>query len=327
MPIITHQGFTPPFFHWGGHLQTILPSIQRKISTVHYTRERLTTPDNDFLDIDWSMTNSEVKSKKLVVLLHGLEGSSDRPYIKGAMAYFNAAGWDGVGYNCRTCSGELNRLHRFYHHADSADLHFVMQKILEKDYDTIVLMGFSMGGNILIKYLGEMAEKVSPKIRCGIAVSSPYDLKGCAMEIEKFGKQFYNKKFVEKMIQKALQKAALMPDFPVSVADLKKVRTCRDFDKLVTVPLHGFASPDDFYTQGSIYTHIDHVKIPVLLLSAQNDPILTPACFPHEKAKKSDTFFLETTKIGGHVGFEIAGSAVTYAEIAALKFANTCMIR
>ncbi|MCS7004121.1 MAG: alpha/beta fold hydrolase [Cytophagales bacterium] len=318
MPIITPQPFKNPFGYWNGHLQTILPSVFRKIPLPYEKRHRIFTPDNDFLDIDCTSQ----QHSNLVIVLHGLEGNSYRHYVCGLIKLFQQHGWDGVGYNCRSCSGELNWQPRLYHHADSEDFAFAIDFILQStSYQNIALVGFSMGGNILIRYLAKFAEHLSPLIKVGVAISSPYHLKEVAIEIEKPLKRFYNDKFVKKMIKKVIQKKKILKEkFPIDEKDIFKIRTCRDFDKLITAPLHGFANPDEFYEQASISTHIHKVKIPILLLSASNDPLLTPSCFPYQTAQNSYNFYLEVTHSGGHVGFCVQNSVFTYAEQRALAF-------
>jgi len=320
MPLLTPTPFSNPFGYWNGNLQTVLPSLLRKIPSPYIVRERITTPDDDFLDLDKTTT----RHNRLAIVLHGLEGNASRHYVKGTIRYMQHNGWDGIGYHCRTCSGELNKQPRFYHHADSQDLAVAIQHILQNtNYEYIVLIGFSMGGNILTKYLAEQGNSLSPRIKVGVAISSPYQLKDVALEIEKKGKRFYNDKFVKKMVEKALRKKAILKDkMPISVEQIKSIRTCRDFDRLITAPFHGFADVDDFYKQGSMSTHIAHVPVPLLLLTAQNDPILPPSCYPFDKAEKLSNFYLEVTPNGGHVGFCMKNSTITYAERRIAEFCN-----
>ncbi|WP_245576539.1 YheT family hydrolase [Flexithrix dorotheae] len=320
MPIIKAQKFKSPSFQFNGHLQTIIPSFLREIEEVNYTRERIETPDGDFLDIDWSAKGN----RKAVLVSHGLEGSANRHYVKGVIRLFNQNGWDGIGWNCRSCSGEMNRLPRFYHHADTPDLSLVIHHILDKkNYNELVLVGFSMGGSLTLKYFGERGEKVRPEIKKGIAVSVPCDLTDCSIELEKKSKIFYNKRFFKKLSEKVKAKAELMPEL-ISVEPLEKykIKSLRKFDQNYTAPLHGFKSAEDFYDKASSIHHLSGIRKPVLLINALNDPFLVDKCYPEDLAKKSDFLNLELPQNGGHVGFELKGKKETYTELRALEFAE-----
>ncbi|TAF32622.1 MAG: alpha/beta fold hydrolase [Cytophagales bacterium] len=332
MPLITHHA-SPFVASWppDGHLQTILPSTKRKVvqdaTQIQTKRERLFTPDNDFLDLDWYRHRTDSNTRPLLVVLHGLEGSSQRHYVQGLVKLFTKNNWDALGYNCRSCSGELNQQARFYHHADSADLHCVLDYVCaQTNYKHIFLAGFSMGGNIAAKYLAEKEQHFPAQIIGAMGVSCPFWLEDCALALETAPNMLYNKKFVKSIVQKALQKKQMMPErFLVSSEALQAAKTCRDVDKLITVPYGGFKSPQDFYAQGSMGTHIARVKVPFLLLQALNDPFLPLSCYPQELAQKSDRFFLEICPQGGHVGFMVKNEEESYAETRALRFAEACL--
>ncbi len=331
MPLVS---FLKPLFkpkRWAdGHWQTIAPSIKRKISledtSLLHTRERIYTPDADFLDLDW-YTQKEMISEQLVVVLHGLEGNSQRHYAQGLIRHFGENGWDALGYNCRSCSGEMNWQPRFYHHADSADLHTAVQHVVAtRTYKQLFFVGFSMGGNIIAKYLAEIGSGFAPTILGGVGVSCPFWLEDCAIALETKPNMLYNSKFVKSIAHKAIRKAQIMPErFKVSVQSLAQVRTCREFDVLVTVPYGGFDSPQHFYEQGSMGTHIEQVKVPFFLLQALNDPFLPSSCYPQDLAIKQPHFYLEISQEGGHVGFECGKGWQTYSEKQALEFAHACL--
>ena len=318
MPILKSKHFRTPLSQFNGNLQTVIPSIFRKVEGISYERERLDTPDGDFLDIDWS----KIGSDKIILVSHGLEGNTDRHYIKGVIKTFNNAGWDACAWNCRSCSGEMNRLPRFYHHADTPDLKFVVEHILNtKVYNTLVLIGFSMGGSLTLKYLGENGEDLPNEVKKGVAVSVPCSLKDCSVELEKPGKMYYNKRFFKKLSQKVKLKAEIMPD-KISAEPLKQIKSLRKFDDFYSAPLHGFKDAEDFYDKASSMHYIEGIRKPALIINALNDPFLVGRCYPEKIAQKHEFLYLETPKEGGHVGFVIRGKKETYAELRALEFAE-----
>ncbi|MEM1134394.1 MAG: alpha/beta fold hydrolase [Bacteroidota bacterium] len=320
MPIVPSKPFKAPFYQLNGNLQTIIPSIFRSVNEVTYSRERIDTPDGDFLDLDWSVKGSN----KIVLISHGLEGSTDRHYVKGAVKLFNNAGWDACAWNCRSCSGEMNRLPRFYHHADTPDLQLVVEHIILKNkYQVLILLGFSMGGSLTLKYLGENGDNLPKVIKKGIAVSVPCSLSDCSIELEKPGKMYYNKRFFKKLSQKVRTKAVLMPDkISVTALDKYKIKSLRKFDDHYSAPLHGFKDANDFYDKASSMHYLKGIRRPALIINALNDPFLVDRCYPYEIAKKHEYLQLETPNIGGHVGFMISSHEATYAELTALEFAE-----
>jgi len=314
MPLIQKNAYRPPFYYLGNkHWQTIFPSLFRKIKGVNYRRERLELPDGDFLDLDFS----EKGSKNLVVVLHGLEGNSMRHYVQGMVKLFNQNGFDALGYNCRSCSGEMNRLPRLYHHGDTPDLDFVLRHLFDK-YEKIALVGFSLGGNIVLRYLGEQSANIHPKIVTAFAVSVPCHVPECAAIIESPENKAYKTKFLKKLSEKIRLKA--QQHAQIDATKLEKVLSFHDFDNFYTAPLHGFASAWDYYNRVASGFVLDQIRIPFYLLSAKNDPLLTPACFPVELAQKSEWLHLEISPQGGHVGFELMGNEFNYAEKSALEW-------
>lgn len=316
MPVSVIKDYKPPaYLLQNPHLQTIIPSVFRKVRGVRYQRERIDTPDGDFLDLDWAKQNS----RKLVIVTHGLEGSSERHYVKGLIKTLFGAGWDGLAWNCRSCSGEMNRLPRFYHHGDTPDLDLVVQHAVTKGYDTVLLAGFSLGGSITLKYLGERGDKVAPQIKKGLAVSVPCDLASCSRELAKPEKRFYTNKFLRRLEKKIRLKSQLMPQY-IRYEDFKKVKVFRDFDNLFTAPLHGFRDADDYYDCVSSKNFLDGIRVPTLLINALNDPFLTRECFPRHQAEQNPYLHLELTVQGGHVGFLLPDSKETYVERRAVEW-------
>ncbi|SOE19835.1 hypothetical protein SAMN06298216_0337 [Spirosomataceae bacterium TFI 002] len=315
-----NSSFNPPFWQFNGHVQTIVPSLFRKIP-VPYVRERITLPDTDFLDLDWIKKGS----KKLLIVTHGLEGDSTRHYVTGMIKLFTENGFDGLGWNCRSCSGEINSVPRFYHHGDAEDLRFVVEYAIEKyDYEEIFLVGFSMGGSLTLRLLGEKPNLLPSQVKASLAASVPLDLPTSVYELYKPSKSFYMKRFINKLAVKIEQKSKMFPDHPHLKFDnyFKEIKNFEDFDGRYTAPLHGYESAKDFYEQASVKPLIKNITIPTTILQAKNDPFLSPECLDLGDAANNQNLNLLLTEKGGHVGFEEKNSLFSFAENTALAFAN-----
>ena len=297
MPVIKSE-YKAPLFLRNGHLSTILPSLFRKVEGVTYERERITTPDNDFLDLDW-IRNA---NNRVVIVLHGLEGSSDRHYSKGVAKQFSANGWDVVAWNARSCSGEINTQPRLYHHADIKDIYTTITHVLNiQPYTQMALVGFSMGGAVVLNYLSKSTQ-IPPQIKVAVAISAPVDVGDSAKELEHPNQSFYLNRFIKKLKKKIEVKARMHPNV-IDATDLEQVRTFSEFDTRFTAPLHGFANANDFYLHASAKSELCNLTIPTLLLIADNDPFMPDSCYPYEEAEASNNLYLEVPKHGGHVGF------------------------
>lgn len=307
----------PPFYLFNSHLETIVPSMFRKIEGV-YERDRLELSDGDFLDLDWMRGHKD----KLIIISHGLEGNSERHYSKGVARYFYQRGWDALAWNCRGCSGEINRLPRFYHHGATEDIAAVIDHAIKKKYTQIALVGFSMGGSMSLKYTGERKDKLPPEIKSVVAFSVPCDLGASARELDKPNKKFYLNRFLNKLEKKIKAKSLKFPDL-ISADAFEKVKTFRDFDNRYTAPLHGFADADDFYKKASSGPYISSIQIPTLIVNALNDPFLPNACYPFDIAKTHPNVQLETPNRGGHVGFSLAGKSESWMEVRSFEFVNS----
>ncbi len=318
MPLIPVSSYKHPFYLFNGHLETIIPSAFRKVGGPPYSRERLELSEGDFLDLDW-LSN---QSRRLLIISHGLEGSSGRHYSKGMANFFFKNKWDALAWNCRSCSGEMNRLPRFYHHGATEDLKAVIDHALTKGYDTIALVGISMGGSLSLKYTGENAQTLPSAIRSVVAFSVPCHLGSSARELDKPAKRFYLNRFLKKLGKKIQQKAASFPDL-ISHEGFDKIRSFEEFDNRYTAPLHGFRDAKDFYERASSLPHIAEIRVPTLIVNAQNDPFLPSECFPYEIARESEFVFLETPKRGGHTGFTLAGKEENWMEVRAFEFVDS----
>jgi len=299
MPLISSI-YKPPVLFRNGHFSTIFSSKLRISPKVSQSRERIDLPDNDFIDLDWSHATKH--SKELIVLLHGLEGNAQRTYIKGIASHLNKRGWDAVAVNFRGCSGEPNRLYKSYTAGASEDLEIVINHILEKDrYDKIMLNGFSLGGNLMLKYLGERSS-IPKEIKKAVAISTPLSLEHSLEELNKKHNVIYSKFFLLSLKKKLKEKSRQFPG-DIHPDDHKKIKSLLDFDNIYTSKAHGFVDAYDYYRKNSCLQFLPEITIPVLILNAQNDSFLSPSCYPVDLAEKQKTLFLEIPLYGGHVGF------------------------
>lgn len=282
------------------HLQTIYPTLFREVSVVTNRRERIETPDGDFLDLDWAQVGER---KPLVVITHGLEGHSRSHYCQGMAGALQRAGWDVLTWNFRGCSGKPNRNLQSYHSGATGELQIVLDHVFStSDYERIALVGFSLGGNMTLKYLGDLGTEADSRICGAIGLSVPCDLASSAKKLEQWQNRFYMARFMRSLRTKVQEKATRFPD-QISTEGLDEMRTFAEFDDTYTGPIHGFKNADDYWTQSSCRHVLQNIAIPTLLVSALDDPFLTPECFPHEAAKVNSHFHLETPKHGGHLGF------------------------
>ena len=322
MPLLESSTYRPPVYLWNGHLQTVIPSLFRKIG-VRYVRQRVETADDDFLDLDWSKAPSPADSGQnpLVIVSHGLEGDSTRQYITGTVRLLNQHGFDCLAWHFRSCSGELNRQARFYHIGETGDLHAVIQEALKAGYQTIHLVGYSAGGNITLKYLGEQGATVHPAIKRAVGISVPLDLLTTADRLEQWDSMVYNRRFQKTLKEKVRQKSGTLPA-AIRAIDLRLVRSLRQFDDLITAPLHGFSGVTDYYTRNSSLAFLSKITVPALVVNARNDPFLSSECFPEALAKELTCVWMEFPRQGGHCGFPSANGlqAPTYAETRVLQF-------
>ncbi|MGB6153745.1 MAG: alpha/beta fold hydrolase, partial [Pricia sp.] len=276
----------------------------------------LELPDGDFMDLDWSF--AEHPSGKVAILLHGLEGNAQRPYITGSAKAFNSVGIDACAVNFRGCSGETNRLYRSYHSGATEDLDAVVQHILQnKKYQDIYIKGVSLGGNMALKYVGE-ARDIPEKIKAVIAVSAPCNLYSSLKELLKAKNFAYALRFKKHLVDKLRLKLPLFPE-RISKTKIESIGNLKDFDDVYTAPAHGFKDAIDYYEQSSCRQFLPKVRVPSLIISATNDSFLGPECYPYDEAKANKMLHLETPKFGGHVGFIDSGNHY-YSEKRAIKF-------
>jgi uncharacterized protein len=316
MPLIERSSYPgPPLYQFNGHLQTIIPALKNG-NRAPYERERLILPDGDFLDLDWIDRGSD----HLLLLTHGLEGDSKRYYMQRMACFFARRGWDVLAWNCRSCSGEMNRSLRMYHHGETEDIGEVVNHVIRtKNYKNILLVGFSMGGSISLKYLGVMGKEVPEPIRGGVAFSSPFDLRASISAVEKPGNQIYHRRFIKSLLKKMKVKAEQFPD-RIDPENVEKVTCWREFDDWFSAPINGYADAEDFYDNASAKNFIQGIQRPAVLVNAQNDPIIPEACSPVAEARRHPYFYVERPTKGGHVGFELPGRKVSWMELRVWAF-------
>ncbi len=292
-----------------GHVQTIFPALFRKVREPELRRERITTPDGDFLDLDW---REQSNRKGLAILSHGLEGYSRDPYVLAMGNGLFDLGWSVLSWNFRGCSGVPNNLLRSYHSAATEDLAVVIDHALGVlHYESVVLVGFSLGGNLTLKYLGEVGENADPRIRGSVNFSAPADIASSSMKLQTPSNAIYMRRFLKRLTAKVREKISL---FPGKLKDegLDRMTTFEEFDNAYTAPLHGFENARDYWARASSRPGLPRITVPTLLVNAENDPFLGPECFPYEEARASSHFHLEAPKGGGHLGFVTFGKGGEY---------------
>ena len=302
MPILDARSYRCPLLLRGPHRATIVPNLSRRRLSVAYQRTRVELSDGDFVDLDTAKFAGG-KADACVVTLHGLEGSSTAPYVKSVVHAVRCSerSLDVVAMNLRGCSGELNRKARFYHSGESGDLREVVAYLCG-EYERIFLLGFSLGGNVVLKYVGENLSQVPPQVKACAAVSAPVDLAGSAGRVGESSNGFYMRRFIRLLSQKIEAKAQLYPDV-IDATGCRSMRSFAEFDGIYTAPLSGFASADDYWEKCSARNWLSEIRTPSLLLNAKDDPFLSDSCFPVELSKRSASLYSCFPDRGGHLGF------------------------
>ena len=303
--------YRPARWLFGPNLMTIFGPLLRPGPRVELLRERWELADGDFVDVD-RLTGPP--NSPLLIALHGLEGSSSAHYMRGLLKQAHDRGWRGLALNFRGCSGDMNRLLRSYHSGETGDLDELVQRV-RREADRIAIAGCSLGGNVLVKWLGE--RPTPPEIKAAVAVSVPFDLAACARTLDSpgFWRWVYRTRFLRTLKRKSLLKHMKFPD-AFDAARVRKARTLFDFDDAVTAAVHGFKDAPDYYTQSSSGHFVQNVRIPLLLLSAKDDPFIPAESLP--KAVPPNVT-LEVHEKGGHLGF-VEQPLGFYAERRAIEF-------
>lgn len=298
--------FKPAWWLKNAHLQTIYPTLFRKfIMPADVSRERLSTPDNDFIDIDFCGKDKQ----PIVILLHGLTGSSQSGYIKGLQYVLKEHGFRSVALNFRGCSGESNNLARCYHSGDTEDIHFLYQTLRQREPDTpIAAIGFSLGGNVLLKWLGEQGNKLS--LFCAISVSVPFVLSACATKLDSGLSIIYRnnlirelKKYLNFKFEHLIKQGRIAEANKITLlGDVSTIKSFWQYDDQVVAKLHGYLSAEDYYQKSSSRGFLNTIEIPTLIIQSKDDPFMTSDVIPNQ-SELSSKVIMEITQGGGHVGF------------------------
>ncbi len=308
------EAFRPAWWLPGAHAQTLGARLLRTRRGITLTRERLELPDGDFVDLDWAnpAIGAAPRERPTVLVLHGLEGSARSTYAYEAYRQLLALDLRPVGLNFRSCSGELNRLPRLYHSGDTTDVGFVFRWLRQRSPSAALgALGFSLGGNVLLKYLGEPpADRALPD--AAVAISVPFDLAAGAEHVERGTHKIYRAYLLRKLKRKVAAKRAIL-DGRVAVERVLRANTFREFDEAGTAPLHGFEGADDYYRRSSSAPFVPAITTPTLVIHAHDDPFLPPAAIPHAALAANPAIHTAISPRGGHVGF-VAGppSAPTF---------------
>jgi predicted alpha/beta-fold hydrolase len=280
-------------------------------------RKRIETPDGDFLDLDWGQSGH----RRLAILTHGLEGHSRGHYCLGMARELIRNNWDVLAWNFRGCSGEPNLQLRSYHSGATEELQILLDHVFSStDYESVSLIGFSLGGNLMLKYLGDAGSKVDSRIQASVAISVPCDLASSAKKLEQWQNRIYMARFMKTLRAKVREKAARFPG-QLETDELDAMRTFAEFDETYTGPIHGFKGAEDYWAESSCRHVLERITVPTLLVNAVDDPFLTPACYPHEATHTNSRLTLETPRHGGHLGFvEFRNDGSYWSERRAVEF-------
>lgn len=312
--------FHPAWWCPGPHAQTIWGALLRPTPRVPVHRERWETPDGDFIDVD--RVDGPAGSPVLVVL-HGLEGSSRSKPVLGFLREARRSGWRAVAMNFRSCSGEMNRLRRSYHGGETSDLSFVINRLAKEDPNAPILCaGLSIGGNVLLKYLGERGDSVPRQVRAAAAISAPFDLAASARGLERGFSKIYRRQLVAGLRRKTLEKLKRYPDL-VDRDKLRAARTLEQFDNAVTAPVHGFRDAEEYWAASSSLQFLLKIRRPTLLINARNDPFFQERLLPVREVSENPNLRALFPKQGGHGGFlsgAMPGLPTAWAETEAITF-------
>lgn len=282
-----------------GHLQTIAASL-RPPPRVGLRRTRWETPDGDFVDVDVAEGGA---TRRLMVLFHGLEGCSDSHYARRLARELPAAGWRVAIPHWRGCSGEPNRRPRAYHSGDTAEVDWMLRRFRAEHGAPVDAIGISLGGNALLKWLGERSDAATDIVRRAAAISAPLDLAAAGRALDRgLNRLLYTRMFLSTLIPKSLAQLERFPRL-FDGEKVRRARTFREFDDLVTAPLHGFRDVDHYWTSASSGAWLAQVRVPTLVLNARNDPFLPEPALLAAVRGAAPCVTLEFPRRGGHVGF------------------------
>ena len=312
--------YRPPWWYRGRHLQTLWGPLLRRGRSPALRRERVETPDGDFVDLDWLAGRD--RGAPLVVILHGLEGSFRSHYVSGLLRELAEAGWRGLVVNFRSCGGEVNRSRRMYHSGDTEDLEFIISRLTAREPDLrLGLVGVSLGGNVALKWLAERGEDAPAQVAGAVAISTPFNLAACAAALDRgLNRTLYTVNFLSTMKIK-LDKKAKIYEGVLDLPAARKAKTFAEYDRLVTAPLGGFANERDYWARSSSGPLLTQIRRPTLLINALNDPFIPAVTLPRAVIAKSRWLEAAFVAEGGHAGFLAGASGKrSWAEARAVAF-------
>ena len=316
MPIIESSYKARGFFK-NTHFSTIYSAKIRKVYGIEQKRERIELPDGDYVDIDWSYSREETPSIKVALLVHGLEGNAQRPYMTGMAKLLNINGYDVAALNFRGCSGTQNRLYRSYHSGDTGDIRYIVNLLSKREYSHIGIYGVSLGANAVLKYLGEKS-KIPKEVKVASCIGVPIDLKASLEQLIESKNIIYRTSFLVHLRAKYRKKMKTFPELATS-KKYRAINSLKAFDDAYTAPAHGFIDALDYYEKASSYNYLSKIDIPTLILNAKNDSFLHGHCYPIKQAQENQLLTLEMPDYGGHVGFYMKGGFY-YNEVRTLDF-------
>lgn len=317
--------YSPPWWYRGAHLQTIWGPLFRRLRRPPCRRARWETPDGDFLDLDWlgrEPAPAGSAAAPVLLILHGLEGSSRSHYATGLLREAAAADWQAVVLNFRSCSGEPNRGRRLYHAGETSDLDWVIRALIEREPSVrLALVGVSLGANVVLKWLGEHGARVPAQIGAAVAISTPFNLTASADTLDRgLRRRLYTAGFLRSMKAKIRAQAALYHGL-VDMRPALRARTFALYDRLVTAPLNGFTDEVDYWTRASSGPYLAKIRRPCLLINALNDPFIPAWTLPRRAVARSPWLEALFVLEGGHAGFlENLRAARSWAERQAMAF-------
>jgi len=299
VPLISNSSYKAPTLLGNPHINTLYGALVPFPAAVAWSRERIATSDGDFLDLDWLRCGSP----SLLILCHGIVGSSRSPYCNSLAHRAANVGWDVLAWNGRGCSGEPNRTTRLYHGGATEDLATVIEHIDGKSrYRSIALVGFSLGANLILKFLGEKKDATRALVSAAVAVSAPCSLLAAAKIMERPSNALYTWEILRIIRRRLTRKHQQYPNL-VDISNLQSIKTIRQYDEEYTAPLHGFRNALEYYNNCSAEHLLDGITTPTLILNSADDPFLEAKCHPIEAARTSAHVWLELTSSGGHVSF------------------------
>ncbi|MCZ2100303.1 MAG: alpha/beta fold hydrolase [Chitinophagales bacterium] len=317
MPILNSNLFKPSILFRSGYVSTIFPYFLRKRTEYPYVRHRVQTPDHDFFDIDWL---KNPRHTKVAILLHGLEGGSNSQYINGLTGVLFQAGFDIAAVNFRSCSGEINLSPEMYHSGYTKDLEFILEHEVNH-YDQIAICGFSLGGNVALKYAGQAGAFIHPKVKAVVGVSVPCDLRGVSLQFKKWYNYPYERLFLKTLMDKMVIKHQMHPEI-IDIGWAPKIKNLWDFDEHFNAAMHDFSGAEDYYQQNSSIQFLTNIQIPALIINALDDTFLSRECYPYDAAEENPNLFLIASKYGGHVGFADFKKTPYWSESTIAAFLN-----